>query len=63
VAARAEPPRGASRLCCAEGLTNAKIGGETLKFDLRNTFAKFGVRRRTEMVAGLLMSELGRDER
>jgi DNA-binding CsgD family transcriptional regulator len=48
-------------LCCAEGLTNAEIGdklfiGEpTVKFHLRHIFIKFGVKRRTELIARLLM--------
>lgn len=47
-------------LACAEGLTNPEIGqrlsiGEqTVKFHLRNIFTKFGVRRRTELIARLL---------
>lgn len=47
-------------LCCAEGLTNAEIGEklhvseQTIKFHLRHIFVKFGVRRRTELVARLL---------
>jgi len=47
-------------LCCADGLTNAQIGEklrvseQTVKFHLRNIFAKFGVRRRTELVSRLL---------
>jgi DNA-binding CsgD family transcriptional regulator len=50
-------------LACAEGLTNAQIGqrlfiGEqTVKFHLRNIFAKFGVRRRTELISRLLVQE------
>lgn len=48
-------------LCCAEGLTNAEIGeklfiGEqTVKFHLRHIFIKFGVKRRAELIAQLLM--------
>lgn len=48
-------------LCCADGLTNAQIGTQlrvseqTVKFHLRNIFAKFGVKRRTELVSRLLM--------
>lgn len=55
-------------LFCAEGMTNAEIGGrlrigeQTVKFHLRNVFAKFGVRRRTELVSNLLLREFGRDE-
>ena len=47
-------------LCCADGLTNAQIGTklrvseQTVKFHLRNIFAKFGVKRRTELVSRLL---------
>jgi DNA-binding CsgD family transcriptional regulator len=50
-------------LACAEGLTNVAIGrrlfiGEqTVKFHLRNIFAKFGVRRRTELISRLLVQE------
>jgi DNA-binding CsgD family transcriptional regulator len=46
-------------LCCAEGLTNAEIGmrlrvsEQTIKFHLRNVFAKFGVKRRAELVSRL----------
>ena len=51
-------------LKCAEGLSNAEIGAklfiqqETVKFHLRNIFIKFGVRRRTELVAYLFRREL-----
>ena len=47
-------------LCCAQGLTNAEIGSrlevseQTVKFHLRNIFAKFGVKRRAELVSHLL---------
>src|SRR5581483_10566340 len=47
-------------LCCAQGLTNAQIGSrlevseQTIKFHLRNIFAKFGVKRRAELVSHLL---------
>lgn len=47
-------------LCCAQGLTNAQIGSrlgvseQTVKFHLRNIFAKFGVKRRAELVSHLL---------
>jgi DNA-binding CsgD family transcriptional regulator len=50
-------------LACAEGLTNFEIGqrlsiGEqTVKFHLRNIFTKFGVRRRTELISRLLISD------
>ncbi|MBD0370029.1 MAG: hypothetical protein ICV60_04290 [Pyrinomonadaceae bacterium] len=50
-------------LCCVEGLTNAEIGErlfvsrQTIKFHLRHIFAKFGVRRRTELVSRLLMPD------
>jgi DNA-binding CsgD family transcriptional regulator len=47
-------------LCCAQGLTNAQIGSrlnvseQTVKFHLRNIFAKVGVKRRAELVSRLL---------
>jgi DNA-binding CsgD family transcriptional regulator len=47
-------------LCCAEGLTNSKIGEklyiseQTVKFHLRHVFMKFGVKRRTELISDLL---------
>jgi DNA-binding CsgD family transcriptional regulator len=50
-------------LCCVEGLTNAEIGAklfiseETVKFHLRHVFAKFGVRRRGELISRLLRRE------
>lgn len=50
-------------LACAEGMTNLEIGqrlsiGEqTVKFHLRNIFTKFGVRRRTELISRLLVSD------
>lgn len=56
-------------LCCVEGLTNAEIGERlyvskpTIKFHLRHIFAKFGVKRRTELVARLLMPESETDDR
>lgn len=46
-------------LHCAQGKTNAEIGAklfihkETVKFHLHNIFIKFGIRRRTELVAHL----------
>lgn len=46
---------------CAQGLTNAKIGEklfiheETVKFHLRNIYKKFGVKRRTELMAHLFL--------
>ncbi len=52
-------------LLCAQGLTNAEIGeklhiGEqTVKFHLRNVFIKFGVKRRAELIAHLLMHDVG----
>lgn len=51
-------------LKCAEGLSNAEIGAklfirqETVKFHLRNIFIKFGVKRRTELIAYLFLREL-----
>lgn len=51
-------------LKCAEGLSNAEIGAnllirqETVKFHLRNIFIKFGVKRRTELIAHLFQREL-----
>jgi DNA-binding CsgD family transcriptional regulator len=53
-------------LCCVEGLTNSEIGAklfiseETVKFHLRHIFAKFGVRRRGELISRLLRRD---DER
>ncbi len=50
-------------LCCAEGLTNIEIGEklfickQTVKFHMRNVFAKCGVRRRTELISRLLMQK------
>lgn len=50
-------------LKCAEGLSNADIGKklfiqeDTVKFHLRNIFIKFGVKRRTELMARLLRQE------
>lgn len=50
-------------LKCGEGLTNAEIGKklfiqeETVKFHLRNIFIKFGVKRRTELMALLFNQE------
>src|SRR5262245_46283620 len=49
-------------LCCAQGLTNAQIGvrlevsEQTVKFHLRNIFAKLAVKRRAELVSKLLRS-------
>lgn len=48
-------------LCCVQGLTNAEIGQrlqvseQTVKFHLRHVFIKFGVKRRAELIARLLM--------
>ncbi len=48
-------------LRCAEGLTNAEIGEklfidqDTVKFHLRHVFIKFGVKRRSELIARLQM--------
>ena len=48
-------------LCCVQGLTNAEIGQrlrvseQTVKFHLRHVFIKFGVRRRAELIARLLL--------
>ena len=50
-------------LKCSEGLTNADIGRklmiheETVKFHLRNIFIKFGVKRRTELMALLFQQD------
>jgi ATP/maltotriose-dependent transcriptional regulator MalT len=50
-------------LLCAQGLTNAGIGHklnvteQTIKFHLRHIFVKFGVRRRAELIAHLLMHD------
>jgi len=54
-------------LCCAQGLTNAQIGSrltvseQTVKFHLRNIFAKFGVKRRAELIARLFCDGNGPD--
>ena len=51
-------------LCCAQGLTNAGIGArlevseQTVKFHLRNIFAKLGVKRRAELVSRLLRDDV-----
>lgn len=48
-------------LCCVQGLTNAEIGQrlhvseQTVKFHLRHVFIKFGVKRRAELIARLLL--------
>ena len=50
-------------LCCSQGLTNAEIGlrlevsEQTVKFHLRNIFAKTGVKRRAELVSRLLRDD------
>jgi DNA-binding CsgD family transcriptional regulator len=50
-------------LCCVEGLTHAEIGGklfiaeQAVKFHLRNTLIKFGVKRRAELISRLLLHE------
>jgi DNA-binding CsgD family transcriptional regulator len=50
-------------LCCAQGFTNAEIGSrlevseQTVKFHLRNIFAKIGVKRRAELVSRLLRND------
>jgi DNA-binding CsgD family transcriptional regulator len=50
-------------LCCAQGFTNAEIGlrlevsEQTVKFHLRNIFAKIGVKRRAELVSRLLRND------
>lgn len=50
-------------LCCVQGLTNAEIGSrldvseQTVKFHLRNIFAKIGVKRRAELVSRLLRND------
>ncbi len=52
-------------LCCAQGLTNAQIGlrlevsEQTVKFHLRNIFAKLAVKRRAELVSHLLRDHGG----
>lgn len=54
-------------LCCAQGMTNAAIGEklhvseQTIKFHLRHIFIKFGVKRRTELVARLLSQDTDRE--
>lgn len=57
-------------LFCIEGLTNAEIGKKlrisehTVKFHLRRIFARFGLKRRTELVSRLLIqgARQGREE-
>jgi DNA-binding CsgD family transcriptional regulator len=50
-------------LCCAQGLTNAQIGDQlciseqTVKFHLRHIFAKYGVKRRAELISRLLAAD------
>ena len=47
-------------LCCVQGMTNAQIGEQlyiceqTVKFHLRHVFAKYGVKRRAELISRLL---------
>ena len=56
-------------LCCAQGLTNAEIGSrldvseQTVKFHLRNIFAKIGVKRRAELVSRLLRNDAAAEAR
>ena len=56
-------------LCCAQGLTNAEIGSrldvseQTVKFHLRNIFAKIGVKRRAELVSRLLRNDAATEAR
>jgi DNA-binding CsgD family transcriptional regulator len=52
-------------LACLEGITNAEIGQrlfvseQTVKFHLRNIFAKFNVKRRAELISRLLLQSDG----
>lgn len=52
-------------LLCAEGLSNAAIGGKlnindkTVKYHLRHVFIKLGVKRRTELIGCLLKERNG----
>lgn len=51
-------------LCCAQGLSNSESGArlsineETVKYHLRNIFAKFGIKRRAELISYLLSRDV-----